>query len=67
MLCIGSGFAGPELNLPVALRITESLGVPPALAVTLLGSLRQGWHEGMASRVPIEPGSMGARRRSAHD
>lgn len=52
MLCIGSGFAGPELDLPAALRITESLGVPPPLAVTLLGSLRQGWLEGFASRRP---------------
>ena len=67
MLCIGSGFAGPELDLPAALRITESLGVPPALALTLLGALRQGWHEGLASRVPIEPGSMGSRWRPAHD
>jgi hypothetical protein len=67
MLCIGSGFGGPELDLPAALRITESFGVPPMLALTLLGSFRQGWHEGLASRVPIEPGSMGARWRSAHD
>jgi hypothetical protein len=50
MLCIGSGLAGPELNLPAALRIAESPGVPPALAVMLLGALRQGWHEGLASR-----------------
>jgi hypothetical protein len=50
MLCIVPGFAGPELDLPVALRITESLGVPSALALTLLGALRQGWHEGLASR-----------------
>jgi hypothetical protein len=52
MLCIGSGFAGPELDLPAALRITESLGVPPPLAVTLLSALRHGWHEGLASRRP---------------
>jgi hypothetical protein len=50
MLCIVPGFAGAHLDLPAALRITESLGVPPALAVTLLGALRQGWHEGLASR-----------------
>lgn len=50
MLCMGAGMAGPELDLPAALRITESLGVPPALAVTLLGGLRQGWHEWLASR-----------------
>jgi hypothetical protein len=52
MLSIGAGFAGPDLDLPGALRIAESLGVPPALAVTLLGALRQGWHEGLASRRP---------------
>jgi hypothetical protein len=52
MLCIGSGFAGPEIDLPGALRIAESLGVPPALGVMLLGALRQGWHEGLASRRP---------------
>jgi hypothetical protein len=55
MLCIVPGFAGPELDLPAALRITESLGVPPAVAVTLLGALRHGWHEGLASRRAADP------------
>jgi len=52
MLCIVPGFAGPELDVPGALRIAESLGVSPALAVMLLGALRQGWHEGLTSRRP---------------
>lgn len=50
MLCIVPGFASAHLDIPAALRITESLGVPPALALTLLGALRQGLLEGLASR-----------------
>ena len=57
MLCIVPGFAGPDLDVPGALRIAESLGVPPALGVTLLGALRQGWHEGLAARVPDAAGT----------
>jgi hypothetical protein len=67
MLCIVPGLAGAHLDLLAALRIAQSLGAPPALAVTLLGSLRHGWHEGLASRVPIEPGSMGSRWKPAHE
>ncbi|WP_439580525.1 hypothetical protein [Elioraea sp.] len=52
LLCIVPGFTGPKLDLPAALRIAESLGVPTAPGVTLLGALRQGWHEGQASRRP---------------
>jgi hypothetical protein len=52
MLCIVPGLAGPHLDIPSALRIAESLGVPPMLAVTLLGALRQGLLEGLASRRP---------------
>jgi hypothetical protein len=54
MLCIVPGFAGAHLDIPASLRIAESLGVPAAVAVTLLGSLRQGWHEGLASRRPAD-------------
>jgi hypothetical protein len=67
MLCIVPGFAGPDLDVPGALRIAESLGVPAPLALTLLGALRQGWHEGLAARVPVEQGSTGARWRPAHE
>lgn len=52
MLCMNAGMAGPELDLPGALRIAESLGVPAPVALTLLGALRQGWHEGLAKRNP---------------
>ncbi|WP_019013907.1 MULTISPECIES: hypothetical protein [Elioraea] len=49
MLCLVSGFAGPHLDVPAALRIAESLGADTRVAVTLLGMIREGMDEGFAT------------------
>ena len=48
MLCLVPGLAGPQLDVPGALRVAESLGAETRVAVTLLGMIRDGMNEGFA-------------------
>ena len=49
MLCLVSGFAGPQLDVPAALRVAERLGADTRVAVMLLGMIREGMDEGFAN------------------
>lgn len=50
MLCLMPGLAGPQLDIPSALRVAESLGSDLRVAVTLLGTIREGMDEGFAKQ-----------------
>ena len=49
MLCLVPGLAGPQLDVPAALRVAESLGASLRVSVTLLGMIREGMDEGFAT------------------
>jgi hypothetical protein len=51
MLCLVPGVAGPQLDVPAALRVAESLGADTRVAVTLLGMIREGMDEGFAKHL----------------
>ncbi len=56
MLSMRATMTGAELDLPAAVRVAESLGVPASLAIALLGPLRAGLMEGMAARSQTTDG-----------
>jgi hypothetical protein len=58
MLCIVPGFAGPQLDVPAALRVAEGLGAEARVAIPLLGMIGDGMQRAWRS---------GARRRAMAD